>query len=274
VEGILIRMIEVKFFKPEKTASWLVKQYEIIQSTVDTKMEDKFVPRSDTSLVFHFKALPEIAEPLNLILPQFFVVPLISKANTIKISGELDTFIVTCHPSVLSSVFHLDMSPDPKISISLPRELFFPLWKKLKPCKSTQQRITLFNQFLETIQSEPYKHDLIDHTYNNIIHSCIIQPLPLILKETPKSLSVIQRNFIKRVGISPKTLTRIVRANYLIDKIKENNVINYQDLVFDGHYYDQSHFIKDFKAITGETPGFYFKRNLRLTNILSGKNVK
>jgi AraC-like DNA-binding protein len=43
-------------------------------------------------------------------------------------------------------------------------------------------------------------------------------------------------------------------------------------MVFDGEYFDQSHFIKDFKMITGESPNHFFKRNLELVKVLSGKN--
>ena len=64
---------------------------------------------------------------------------------------------------------------------------------------------------------------------------------------------------------------RIVRFNYLWDKIRTEHVLDYQDLVFDGHFFDQSHFIKDFKDIIGETPSYFFKRNLQHLQIISGK---
>jgi AraC-like DNA-binding protein len=265
-------MFEAKFHKPDKTVSWLVKQFETIRSSADTETEDKFVPRTDASLVFHFKMQPFITFPFHAKLKPFFVAPLVSRANTIKISGELDTFIVTCHPSTMSAVFGIDMSPSPSLSIQPPHATFFPLWLKLNTCKTTQQRISCFSKFIKEFQPEPYGLDLIDTTFNNISNFCITKPLPEILRETPKSLSVIQRQFLKRVGISPKTLARIVRVNYLLDKINREKAIDFQALVFDGNYYDQAHFINDFKAITGETPGYFFRRNLALTNVLSGKN--
>ena len=264
-------MFEVKFHKPEKAISWLVKHFETICSTGDEQLEDKFVPRHDVALVFHFKKLPYIVNPKIIELRPFFIAPLVCKANTIKIDGELDTFIVVCNPSVVSSVFRIDMTPTSNLSIDLSVDMFFPLWKSLNACKTTRQRINTFTRFVAKICPKPYCNDLIDITFSNIVKNCISSPLPDILKKTPKSVCIIQRNFIKRVGVSPKTLTRIARVNYLIDKINREKAINFQDLVFDGNYYDQSHFIKDFKAITGETPGYFFKRNLELSNALSSR---
>ena len=267
-------MLETKFYKPIKSVSWLVKQFVTIHSSNDTQMQDKFVPRHDAALVFHFKKLPYIVNPKNIELSPFFIAPLVCKANTIKISGEIDTFIVVCHPSVMSSVFKIDMTPGPALSITPSNSIFFSLWEKMNACKTSQQRINCLTRFVAEVYPKPYCNDLIDNTYNNISEHCITKPLPEILKETPKSVCVIQRNFIKRVGISPKTLTRIVRVNYLIDKINREKAIGFQDLAFDGNYYDQSHFIKDFKAITGETPGYFFKRNLELSNALSARDCQ
>ena len=64
---------------------------------------------------------------------------------------------------------------------------------------------------------------------------------------------------------------RIVLLDYLWTKIKDENAIDYQDLVFDGNYSDQSHIIKDFKSNIGETPGYFFNRKLQIAKILSGK---
>ena len=81
----------------------------------------------------------------------------------------------------------------------------------------------------------------------------------------------VQRRFRERLGITPKMLSRIVKINYLWNTINSKGPIDYQDLVFLGNYFDQTHFIKDFKAMTGETPDYFFKRNLNVVRILSGR---
>ncbi|MFV0268808.1 MAG: hypothetical protein ACK5HT_16905, partial [Draconibacterium sp.] len=102
-----------------------------------------------------------------------------------KISGGLDTFIVTCHPSVMSSVFNIDMSHSPEIIIHLSGPVFLPLWQNMYSCSTTRQRLNCFDRFLAGVNPQPYHNDLIDVTFNNISKYCITTPLPDILKQTP-----------------------------------------------------------------------------------------
>ncbi|GEM_PF-4700534 len=110
VTDSLSTMFETEFHKPFKSVSSLVKQFETIRSSDDTKMEDKFVPRHNAAMVFQFKKLPCIVNPKNIERNPFFIAPLVYQANTLKISDELDTDTVVCHPFVMSFVFNGDMT--------------------------------------------------------------------------------------------------------------------------------------------------------------------
>lgn len=189
----------------------------------------------------------------------------------IKIEGETDTFIVTCRPSVMSRLLGINFSPSSTLSIELSYNIFYPLWSRLKNYQTPEQRISCFTEYLNEKFPKIYIPDEIDFIYDSIIENCINTPLHEILKDTKLSISSIQRNFIRRVGISPKSLARIVRINFLWDKIKNENAIDFQELIFYGNYFDQAHFIKDFKLATGEAPSHFFKRNLEICSAFSGK---
>jgi len=45
---------------------------------------------------------------------------------------------------------------------------------------------------------------------------------------------------------------------------------NLTDLAYENGYYDQAHFIKDFKAFTGMSPKQFFKDNLKLSALFIG----
>lgn len=266
-------MINVKYYKPDRHLSWLVSQFETIKTHEALELEDKFVPRTDVAFVFHFKSLPQLITPVKTELQPFFIAPIIGKANAIKVCGALDTFIVNCKPSVLSRLYHLNMLPDAFLNIDLPYAVFYPLWSKLKKCNTTEKRIEVFSEFIGQKINTPYLPDDIDIVYTRIVENSLSSHLSEIFKESQLSISSIQRNFIQRVGVSPKFLARLMRINYLWDVIQNNKTLSCQDLVFFGNYFDQPHFIKDFKEITGETPNYFFKRNLDLCKILSGKET-
>ncbi|MDR0300972.1 MAG: helix-turn-helix transcriptional regulator [Treponema sp.] len=65
-----------------------------------------------------------------------------------------------------------------------------------------------------------------------------------------------RRLFLRYVGINPKKLTRIVRANYALRLIK-NGKDSFLDVTEETGYFDQPHFIHEFKMIHGITPQEY-----------------
>ena len=71
------------------------------------------------------------------------------------------------------------------------------------------------------------------------------------------SVSQFEKRFRQIVGASPKKYSNIVRLSNILKAIPEKNRLI--DLAFDAGYYDQPHFIKDFKAFTGQSPEQFFK---------------
>ncbi len=58
------------------------------------------------------------------------------------------------------------------------------------------------------------------------------------------------------LAFHPKFFSRIIRFSKIFEIVQQEN-INWSDVVHLAGYYDQAHFIKNFKAFTGEEPGRY-----------------
>ena len=205
---------------------------------------------------FHFNDRAFIVNESPIKLEPFFVAPIIPKAITLEFQGKMDTLAITCKATVFSRLFNLDMSPVFKRSINLPEQIFHPIWHAMAKLNSVEKRANYFTDFINTMQKTPYMSDPVDLLYDKIIEKGISTPLKEIFKECFASKSTLLRKFIKRTGVSPKTLARVVRLNYLWTKIQDEHIVNYQELVFYGNYFDQSHFINDFVSIIGETPPY------------------
>jgi AraC-like DNA-binding protein len=70
----------------------------------------------------------------------------------------------------------------------------------------------------------------------------------------------LARQFATHVGVSPKTFARVMRARAAVARADAARAAHPRDvdwsaIAYDLGYYDQPHFIDDFKAITGTTPG-------------------
>lgn len=256
--------------QPDENYSWLIQNFESYRFS-NVVIADKFLPRPYVSIIFHFKDCPTILEKMSITLDPFFVGPIVPQAFTLQFQGDLDTFAITCKASVLSKLFQLDLSPVSKQSIDLPKSMFLPLWTQLSQLEATSDRINAFYSFIDTIQPSPYLPDAVDDFHEQILENSIHLSVMRMIQESNASKSTLFRKFIKRTGVSPKTMARIVRFNYLWTKINYEQAIDYQNLVFEGNFFDQSHFINDFKAITGETPHCFFKRKLEIVQLFSGK---
>lgn len=266
-------MFNVAHYPPSHHHKWLICLFEAFRFNESTYTLDKFIPRPVVSMIFHFQDRPLIFEKPQILLEPFFIAPIIPKTMILKLGGQMDVFTVTCNPTVFSRIFNIDLSPVSKKSINLPNDIFLPLWEELKEMQSDEERIIHFNQFISShVGTGRYLPDAIDILYKKILEKSIKTPLHHIMEECGCSCRTLQRKFIKRTGVTPKTLMRIVRLNYLLTKIRNNYNIDCQDLVFDGNYFDQAHFINDFKDIVGETPGhFFIKRDQKADDPFSWK---
>lgn len=74
------------------------------------------------------------------------------------------------------------------------------------------------------------------------------------------STTTLGEQFREKVGLSPKTFSRIVRFNNINSFITQNQSVNWQELVYTFGFFDQNHFIKEFKHFYGCTPSQWHSR--------------
>lgn len=79
-----------------------------------------------------------------------------------------------------------------------------------------------------------------------------------LVAELPFGQRRLERLFQQHVGLSPKRYVRLLRVARSRELIKQGGArLSLTDTAFAAGYFDQAHFIHDFKAVTGLTPGGY-----------------
>ena len=68
----------------------------------------------------------------------------------------------------------------------------------------------------------------------------------------------LERDFDYHVGVSPKFLQRVLRFRRTIAAFYRRSCRNLTELAYECGYFDQAHFINDFKEFTGQTPRHFF----------------
>jgi len=66
--------------------------------------------------------------------------------------------------------------------------------------------------------------------------------------------------FRRVVGTTPKELTRLYRFVAALERMNAAGRIDLTSVAHDGHYFDQSHFYKDFREFAAESPSDYLTR--------------
>jgi AraC-like DNA-binding protein len=87
-----------------------------------------------------------------------------------------------------------------------------------------------------------------------------------------EAVGLSQRRFIERfteeVGLPPKLYCRIQRFQAVLKNIHAGHAPVWADIALGGGYYDQAHFIRDFKTFSGFTPTEYLARaNAHLNHV-------
>ena len=71
------------------------------------------------------------------------------------------------------------------------------------------------------------------------------------------SVKAFSARFAAHVGVTPKLYARIDRFRGVLAQVASGRAVSWTQLALDLGYYDQSHFVRDFRAFTGLAPTEY-----------------
>lgn len=102
------------------------------------------------------------------------------------------------------------------------------------------------------------------------VEHIIQKPGQLSLEQLSQKVGFSQKHLIHlfkmHLGLPPKAFLRIMRFQSAILKIEQGGGVNWVHLALDCGYYDQAHFIRDFRAFSGFSPEEYLLRKGYLLN--------
>jgi len=125
---------------------------------------------------------------------------------------------------------------------------------------SLQQKTVALQQFLLK-QLSLHTEDLIfEYCIEKINASKGIITVKELEKKTGYSSRWLNMKFNDKLGVSPKKLSAIIRFKYYYQAFIDDNEKSSFKNDFYESYYDQSHFIKDFKRFTGLPPTKFEKQ--------------
>ncbi|MCC8136251.1 MAG: helix-turn-helix domain-containing protein [Ruminococcus sp.] len=98
---------------------------------------------------------------------------------------------------------------------------------------------------------------LVLHSLNLLIRSSGSISMEQIADDTGYTMRYINKCFHDATGLSPKQFSKIVRFQTAVSALNEPLGRSLTEIADDLGYFDQAHFIRDFKHVTGLTPKKY-----------------
>ncbi|TAH02227.1 MAG: AraC family transcriptional regulator [Sphingobacteriales bacterium] len=106
--------------------------------------------------------------------------------------------------------------------------------------------------------------DFINCTEEKILLKNIYQKFKI-------SKTSLELHFKEKLGLSPKQYIKFVRFNKAYELIKNGYSQPWANIVYQNDYFDQSHFIKDFKKMFGYTPSQFYKSTVNIATHIREK---
>lgn len=82
----------------------------------------------------------------------------------------------------------------------------------------------------------------------------------------------LERQFQTQVGLTPKFFSRLLRFQKVFKAVSQNHRLGWSFIAAECGYYDQAHFIHDFKAFSGQNPSAYFREDHQMAEYFTRKN--
>jgi AraC-like DNA-binding protein len=136
-----------------------------------------------------------------------------------------------------------------------------------EPCIEKKFSI-LENYFLRKGKNKMENHALVHYSVSQLVQS----PQMWTIKKLSDKTGVTQKHLIslfkKYVGLSPKMFSRINKFQKVIQLAEQQQKIDWTSLAYECGYYDQAHFIKEFRAFSGINPVSYLEKRGPFRNYL------
>ncbi|MBW7453176.1 DUF6597 domain-containing transcriptional factor [Paenibacillus sepulcri] len=135
------------------------------------------------------------------------------------------------------------------------------LEQRLFSQETAEQMIPLAESFIrERLPERDLNVDLINTVVQTIISDRSIIKVDDIVRRFPVSKRQFQLLFRQYVGVSPKWIIQRYRLHEAVEKMDDGKIPDWSRLALELGYYDQAHFIHDFKSIVGTSPEIYTKK--------------
>ncbi|NIF05168.1 helix-turn-helix transcriptional regulator [Chryseobacterium sp. Tr-659] len=262
-------------FLPHPDLASIIKCYWTLDSPKEeTSQVQTIVPDGCMEMIFHYGDLyKQYIEGEAVIQPRSCVFGQLTHPLRIEPTGVTGIFSVRFHHDgfvPFSTIPIKDM--DDK---AIPLEKLFgnngiKLEKDVLKAKTVEDKILTVESFLLQMLNT----ETVDKIVKSTVDFLLDMNGKISINELSKQINInrrqLERKFSSAIGLSPKQLSKIIRLQTTLKHLLNKEYSNLTALAHESEYYDQAHFIKDFKEFTGFTPKEFYGDKLQMSSLFYG----
>lgn len=264
-------------YEPVASLSTLVRCYWTLESPIESPVaKQTIVPDGCMEMIFHYGDLYKqySQNGSSIIQPRCFVIGQLTQPLEIEPTGVTGIFAVRFQPNGFFPFATVPIKEMANTAVPF-GQLFGAAGKAteqdiLNAC-SALERIQRIERFLSQLLTDT---TIIDHIASSVVATILSangqRSVDEVAQQSHINRRSLERKFSKAIGLSPKQLSKIIRLQAMLKILLSKQFSNFTDLAYKGEYYDQAHFIRDFKELTGFTPKEFYGNNLKMSSLFYG----
>ena len=115
------------------------------------------------------------------------------------------------------------------------------------------------------LNNKPYDHPFLQFAVSQIFATNGTTSVDSLRNNISASRRYVEKLFKKNIGLTPKQFARLIRVKKASIFLQQKDFNGFLYSVSESlNYYDQSHFLKDFKMVVGSTPTQFLSKQSSL----------
>lgn len=245
---------------PIKALQQYVRYFWVLEDTPSFKhpLHFKILPDALPALIFQDQP-NQFFDQDDQAMPQLYIYGQFTQHSEHTVSGKFKIIGAYLEPTALKTLFHLDAFELSNQNIALEDLVSDLILEQLVNASGTAEKITIISNFiLDRINHAKHHNEKARYASSLIQNGKTLPEVQQQMNLSERSLERLSKQYI---GMSPKLYARIIRFQSSLAILRQSPSLNLSTVAHQSSYFDQSHFIRDFKAFTGCSPLFFLQNS-------------
>lgn len=221
---------------------------------------EMIIPLEDDPLAIYDNQTLDPALPLK----RGFLSGIRTRYITIDVGRELGMVVTRFRPGGAHALFGIPMDEFGDVVVELEQvwgQPFLDLRQRMLEANQPSDILQLLADFLLMKRDEKHQiNGIIHHSLETIQANPFDFKLRKLSRELGYSEKQVVRHFRKHVGATPKQYARLIRFQRIIERLDQPDPAPWAQIAVESGYYDQSHFVNEFRSYTGVSPTTYMEK--------------